>query len=247
MRKKLCFVFCLLFGGALFSQELTFNLPKSKYGLAVVNDPEIYKKVAQSNPENQFLDLRQLIPEAKFDVTYAGTNNDYKRPLYESPDIFMRKPAALALAGAQKLFKEMGFGMILFDGYRPYEITILFYERTRDTNFVADPRVGSKHNRGMAIDLSLYDLKTGKPLSMPCAYDETSPKASHSYMEGDAHSLEHREALLTVMEKAGFKRYPQEWWHYDFPGWEKCLVYDLRFKDIIKINRELTGKQPAPR
>jgi D-alanyl-D-alanine dipeptidase len=108
------------------AQQPTYDLPKSKYGLPVVNDVEIYKKIIATDPNNELVDMRQILPNAQFDVTYAKTTNFLKRKLYPSEDVFMRKPAALALHQASDNLKKQGFGLLLFDGYRPYAITVLF-------------------------------------------------------------------------------------------------------------------------
>ncbi len=224
------------------AQQPTYNLPKSKYGLPVVNDVGIYKKIVAANPDNELVDMRQLLPDAHFDVTYATPNNIVKRKLYPTADVFMRKPAALALQRANENLKKQGFGLLLFDGYRPYAVTVLFYEEIKDTTFVADPHKGSRHNRGMAIDLSLYDLKTGTRLSMPSDYDETTPRAFHEYMKSDSASMAHRTVLRLAMEQVGFAIFPWEWWHYDFQGWESCFTYDLSHKTIRRANKMLNKK-----
>ncbi|QMW00516.1 M15 family metallopeptidase [Spirosoma foliorum] len=237
---RLCSIGALL---GLFTttlaQTTTYDLPKSKYGLPVVNDVNIYKKIVAADPANELVDMRQILPQAQFDVTYADTTNFLKRKLYPTADVFMRKPAALAIRQASENLKKQGYGLLLFDGYRPYAITVLFYEEHGDTTFVADPRKGSKHNRGMAIDLSLFDLKTGKRLSMPSGYDESTPRAYHSYMDSDSASLAHRAILRSAMEKVGFSIFPWEWWHYDFKGWESCFTYDLSHETIRKANKSL--------
>ncbi|MFD2936697.1 M15 family metallopeptidase [Spirosoma flavum] len=220
----------------------TYDLPKSKYGLPVVGDVTIYQKIVAADSDNELVDMRQLIPDAHFDVTYATNNNIVKRKLYPTADVFMRKPAALALRQASENLKKQGFGLVLFDGYRPYAVTVLFYEEIKDTTFVANPHKGSRHNRGMAIDLSLYDQKTGKRLSMPSDYDETTPRAFHNYMKSDSASLAHRAVLRSAMEQVGFAIFPWEWWHYDFQGWESCFTYDLSHKAIRKANKTLHKK-----
>lgn len=226
-------------GTSVRAQPLSFDLPKSKYGLPVVSDVNIYTKIIAADPNNELVDMRQIIPDAQYDVTYADTTNFLKRKLYPAPEVFMRKPAALALRQVSENLKKQGYGLVLFDGYRPYAITMLFYEEHGDTTFVADPRKGSKHNRGMAIDLSLYDRKTGKRLSMPSGYDESTPRAYHSYMDSDSASLAHRALLRSAMEQVGFAIFPWEWWHYDFKGWETCFTYDLWFDAIRKANKTL--------
>ncbi len=209
----------------------------------MVSDVSIYEKIVAADPDNELVDMRQILPEAQYDVTYADTTNFLKRKLYPTADVFMRKPAALALRQVAENLKKQGYGLVLFDGYRPYAITMLFYEEHGDTTFVADPRKGSKHNRGMAIDLSLYELKTGKRLSMPSGYDESTPRAYHNYMDSDSASLAHRTLLRSAMERVGFAVFPWEWWHYDFRGWEGCFTYDLWFDAIRKANRKLAKRK----
>ncbi|WP_020596915.1 M15 family metallopeptidase [Spirosoma panaciterrae] len=242
MKKSTClstFLLCLSVSISLPAQQLKFDLPKSKYGLPVVGDVRIYEKIVAADPDNELVDMHQILPDAQYDVTYADTTNFLKRKLYPTADVFMRKPAALALRQVAENLKKQGYGLVLFDGYRPYAITMLFYEEHGDTTFVADPRKGSKHNRGMAIDLSLYELKTGKRLSMPSAYDESTPRAYHSYMDSDSASLAHRTLLRKAMEQVGFAIFPWEWWHYDFRGWENCFTYDLWFDAIRKANKKI--------
>ena len=242
MKKSTClstFLLCLSVSVSLPAQQLKFDLPKSKYGLPVVGDVRIYEKIVAADPDNELVDMHHILPDAQYDVTYADTTNFLKRKLYPPADVFMRKPAALALRQVAENLKKQGYGLVLFDGYRPYAITMLFYEEHGDTTFVADPRKGSKHNRGMAIDLSLYELKTGKRLSMPSAYDESTPRAYHSYMDSDSASLAHRTLLRKAMEQVGFAIFPWEWWHYDFRGWENCFTYDLWFDAIRKANKKI--------
>ncbi len=218
-------------------RQAAFDLPKSQYGLPVVNDVKVYKKIVRMNPDNELVDLRKLIPDAKFDVRYASADNLIGRPLYPSADVFLRKPAALALQKVHESLKKQGYGLVLHDGYRPYEITVLFYETIKDTTFVADPRRGSRHNRGMAIDLSLYDLKTGETVDMPSGYDETTPRAFHEYMEGSPVALANRERLKNAMTAVGFEIYKWEWWHYDFQGWQDCYTYDIWHREIRSANK----------
>ena len=228
-----------LFPIALLAQVPAGSLPLSKYGLPVVGNEAVYRDVVRADPENALVDMRRLLPEARYDVTYATSRNFLKRKVYPTADLFMRRPAADALVRAAARLKEQGLGLLLFDGYRPYAVTVLFYEEVGDTTFVADPRKGSKHNRGMAIDLSLYDLKTGKPLPMPSDYDEASPRAYHEYQGGDPQALRNRAILREAMEQAGFHIFKWEWWHYDYAGWENCLTYDLWHKRIAVVNRDL--------
>lgn len=215
----------------------------SKYGLPVIQDIDLYKSLVRENPDNELIDLRTLIPDAKFDVRYATADNLVKRPVYPAADVFMRKPAALALKEAQEILKKQGLGLLFFDGYRPYEVTVLFYEIIKDTTFVADPRKGSRHNRGMAIDLSLYDLETGKAVLMPSGYDETTERSYHAFMDADSVALANRKTLRTVLQAVGFEIYKWEWWHYDFKGWKDAAIYDIWHQAIREANVALAKKQ----
>lgn len=221
------------------TQVLTSDLPVSRYGLPVIKGANVYAQMVSADPENELVDMRKLLPDAQYDVTYAGTNNFLKRKIYPTADLFMRVPAARALVRVAEILRKQGYGLLLFDGYRPYSVTELFYEEIGDTTFVADPRRGSKHNRGMAIDLTLYDLKTKMPVLMPTAYDEASEKAYQDYSGGDPMALKNRAILRQAMEQVGFSIFQYEWWHYDFQGWEKCMTYDIWHEDIRKVNARL--------
>jgi D-alanyl-D-alanine dipeptidase len=188
------------------------------------------------NPDHQIVDVRPLLPTAHYEVVYATERNFLGRQVYPEPELFLRRPAALGLVRAAERLSAQGCGLRLFDGYRPYAVTVLFYEELQDPNFAADPRKGSKHNRGMAIDLALYDLRTGHPLPMPSAYDEISERASHAYEGGDAQARHHRDLLRETMRQAGFSALRHEWWHYDFAGWERCPIYDLSHREIREAN-----------
>jgi D-alanyl-D-alanine dipeptidase len=225
-----------------FGQTSSLKMPLSKYGLPVVKGPKVYEEIVMSDPDNQLVDLRAIIPDAMFDVRYSTANNLIGKPLYPSADVFMRKPAALALRQVHENLKQLGLGLVFHDGYRPYEITVLFYEVIKDTTYVADPRKGSRHNRGMAIDLSMYDRKTGQIVKMPSEYDETTPRAHHDYEKGDENALQNRQILKDAMLDVGFQIYPYEWWHYDFQGWEQCETYDIWHKKIRKVNKKLMKK-----
>jgi len=138
----------------------------------------------------------------------------------------------LALQKVEAELKTKGLGLKIYDAYRPYSVTVKFYEVTPDTNFVADPRKGSKHNRGCAIDLSIIDLKTGKELDMPTAFDSFSKKASANYANLPPQQIANRELLKTVMQAHGFKVLPTEWWHYDFTGWQKYPLMNVPFSAL---------------
>ena len=242
MRKLFISVIASLTFSMLQAQPGDLKMHMSKYGLPVVKGIKVYKKIVMSDNDNQLVDLRKIIPEAKFDIRYATSQNLIGRPLYPNADAFLRKPAALALRQVSENLKQLGLGLVIHDGYRPYEITVLFYESIKDTTYVADPRKGSRHNRGMAIDLSLFDLETGETLIMPSEYDETTERSHHDFSGADPKALQHRQILKDAMLDVGFQLYPYEWWHYDYQGWEGCPTYDIWHKKIHKANKKLVRK-----
>ncbi|HEU4413991.1 MAG TPA: M15 family metallopeptidase [Candidatus Angelobacter sp.] len=137
---------------------------------------------------------------------------------------------------AQRALREKGYGLLIHDAYRPWYVTKMFWEATPDDKkiFVADPKEGSKHNRGCAVDLTLYDLKTGAVAQMPSGYDEMSERAYADYKGGTAEQRERRAILRAAMEKEGFTVYPQEWWHFDFKDWKEYPVMNVRFEELGK-------------
>ena len=144
-------------------------------------------------------------------------------PFYTSAKAFMQKPAAEALVRVHKKLHEQGYGLMVFDAYRPWAVTKMFWDATPEKQriFVADPSKGSRHNRGCAVDLTLYDLKTGKPVEMVGGYDEMSDRSYPEYLGGTSLQRWHRELLRHAMESEGFTVYEAEWWHFDYKDWRQ--------------------------
>ncbi len=182
------------------------------------------------------VELVKLEPGIHLDIRYATSNNFAKRPVYKEARAFLERPAAEAVIRAHRALASQGYGIVVFDGYRPWSVTKLFWEivtqSDRDRGFVADPAKGSKHNRGCAVDLSLYVLATGAEAPMPSTYDEFSDRASPKYAGGLAELLARRELLRAAMEKEGFEVDPGEWWHYNYKEWRKYPIIDIPFDAI---------------
>ncbi len=183
----------------------------------------------------ELLGLAALEPTLRFDVRYASSDNFLGEPLYAQAAAFLVRPAAEALLRAHQSLQEKGFGLLIHDAYRPWEVTKLFWEATppKDRHFVADPKTGSRHNRGAAVDLTLCDLKTGEPIEMVGSYDEFSPRSHPDYPGGTALQRWHREILREAMEAQGFQVYEHEWWHFDFQGWERFPIQNVPFEKIL--------------
>src|SRR6201986_4621780 len=182
------------------------------------------------------VELVKLDPTIKLDIRYATTNNFLGTPLYTQARAFLQRPAAEALVRANQELHKQGYGLIIHDGYRPWYVTEIFWEATPNDKkiFVANPRPGSKHNRGCAVDLSLYDLKTGKEVKMPSGYDEMTPRAYADYAGGTADERARRALLRHVMEQQGFTVYPEEWWHFDYKDWKQYPILNVKFEDLGK-------------
>jgi D-alanyl-D-alanine dipeptidase/esterase/lipase len=206
---------------------------KVNYGLKATKIDE-YKASLKTNPDNELIDLEKFIPSIVLDVRYATTNNFTKERIYDLPKAYSRKPVAIALKKAQEEFAKLGYGIKVYDGYRPYSATIKFYEVMKgDTMYVASPYKGSKHNRGCALDVTLVDLKTKEELKMPTEWDTAAKESWADAPVSDLAVAKNRETLISIMEKNGFKVYSAEWWHFDFVGWQKFDVMDIDFEEIV--------------
>ena len=180
------------------------------------------------------VELVKLDPTIKLDIRYATANNFVGRPLYTEARAFLQKPATEALQRAHQKLRQQGYGLLIFDGYRPWAITKLFWDVTPPSlhNFVADPRKGSKHNRGCAIDLSLFALQTGQEVSMPGAYDEMTERSYPMYKGGTAEQRRTRDLLRAAMEAEGFAVNEYEWWHFDYKDWRQYPILNVSFAAI---------------
>lgn len=219
--------------------------PKFSFALLVLFLILSFQAFAQDGPpkeenkrEARLVELITLDPSIKLDIRYATENNFVGKKVYPEARAFLQRPAAKALVKVHQKLKKQGLGLVIFDGYRPWSITKLFWEVTSEDKrkFVANPAKGSKHNRGCAVDLSVFDLKTGQLIDMPSGYDEFTERASPDYAGGTEKERENRDMLRRLMEGAGFTVNPNEWWHFDFKDWEKYAIYDISFTEAEKIN-----------
>ncbi|WP_435007232.1 serine hydrolase [Tundrisphaera lichenicola] len=184
--------------------------------------------------ESDLVDLSEVVPGLKLDIRYATTNNFLGVPLYNTARALMQRPAAEALARVQARLAPLGYGLLVHDAYRPWRVTKLFWEATPPAQrvFVADPSKGSRHNRGCAVDLTLCDLATGRPIEMVSGYDEFSDRAYPQYPGGTSRQRWHRDLLRRLMEEEGYSVYEAEWWHFDYSGWQSYPILDTRFEDL---------------
>jgi len=206
-------------------------LAQNKYGLTPMKMAE-YKKSIVANPDNELVNLEKFIPDLALEIRYATTNNFTGKKIYNLARAYARKPVAESLKKIQAHLKQQGLGLKIFDGYRPYSATVMFYETYHDTTYVASPYKGSRHNRGCAMDLTVIDLKTGNELPMPTEYDSFRKEAWPTTPVADPVIRKNRKTLIDAMEKHGFKVNDSEWWHFDFVGWQKFAVMDIDFEEM---------------
>jgi zinc D-Ala-D-Ala dipeptidase len=233
-RASVCCLFVLLPFG--FAQEVSFRIqplhPIDELRAQALTEQAPREQGSFRKPE--LVELVKLDPTIKLDVRYATTNNFLGTPLYTQARAFLQRPAAEALVRANHELKAQGYGLIIHDGYRPWYVTEIFWEATPDDKkiFVANPKEGSRHNRGCAVDLSLYDLQTGKEVKMPSGYDEMTKRAFADYPGGTPDERARRALLRQAMEKQGFAVNPDEWWHFDYKDWKQYPIQNVRFEDL---------------
>lgn len=178
------------------------------------------------------VDLASLNSNFHFDIRYAGSHNFLGKAVYPSATALLQRPAAQALLRVESALGKKGYGILILDAYRPWSVTRLFWENTPPEKraFVADPAKGSKHNRGCAVDLTLYDRRTGLEVLMPSEFDDMSIRAHPRYKGGSLSSRRHRDLLRRAMEKEGFSVEPNEWWHFNYRTWSCYPILDTPFQ-----------------
>jgi D-alanyl-D-alanine dipeptidase len=189
-------------------------------------------------PKRSFdlVDLTSVDPSIKLDIRYAGSNNFIGFPLYERAAAYLQRPAAEALGRVERSLAAKGYGLLIHDAYRPWFVTKMFWDATPESAhvFVADPSQGSRHNRGCAVDLTLYDLKSGNAVEMTGRYDEMSPRSYADYLGGTSRQRWLRELLRSEMQAQGFTVYPEEWWHFDYKDWSDYAIGTATFTQLSK-------------
>jgi D-alanyl-D-alanine dipeptidase len=175
------------------------------------------------------VDATQVVPDLVVDLRYATQDNFLKRQVYPDGARCMLLPdTAARLKKAADALRPKGYRLKVYDCYRPRAVQYEMWKIMPEPGYVANPKFGSNHNRGAAVDLTLV-TREGAAVEMPTPFDDFTPAAHHGYAGGTKASREHREVLREAMEGVGFKRNPMEWWHYDLPGAKKLPVLDVPF------------------
>jgi D-alanyl-D-alanine dipeptidase len=206
---------------------------------------ELRAQALQSSPpveqgsfrKPELVELDALDPLFRLDIRYAKPNNFLSTAIYTQARAFLQRPAAEALIRVLNKLRALGYGLLIYDAYRPWYVTRIFWDATpaADHVFVADPQKGSKHNRGCAVDLTLYDLSTGEPIEMPGLYDEMSPRSFPTFPGGTSLQRWHRDLLRRAMESEGFTVNEDEWWHFDYKDWKHYPILNVPFERLGEV------------
>jgi D-alanyl-D-alanine dipeptidase/CubicO group peptidase (beta-lactamase class C family) len=233
----------LTLGGVPYERRATGPEDGSQFRITPLRPPaQLRTEALASQPPHEtgtfrpsdLVELITLDSTIKLDIRYASSNNFMGTPLYEQARAFMQRPAAQAVVRASAWLHARGYGLLIHDAYRPWFVTKMFWDATPDDKkvFVADPSQGSRHNRGCAVDLTLYDLSTGRPEQMTGGYDEMTDRSYPDYPGGTSRERWLRALLRQAMEMQGFSVYEAEWWHFDYKDWREYGIGNVPFDRI---------------
>lgn len=229
-RQSLLLIFSTLLTLYTLAQDTSYIRPP------LTDKWDTYKKQVKADSSKKMVELQELIPGIVYDLRYATVNNFMKRLMYPAgtKHTFLRSVAAKALQKIQQELKDKGLGLKIYDAYRPYSVTVKFWELVKDERYVANPARGSGHNRGVSVDLTIINLQTGKELNMGTGFDNFTDTAHHTFTRLPQEVLQNRALLKSMMEKYGFKALESEWWHYAIPESSKYEILDIDFKKLKK-------------
>ncbi len=203
--------------------------------LVTITTKKEYKNLIAANAENKLVNIKTICPAIQLDLKYNTAQNFTKAKLYTNANTtYLRNSAANALVNVQQQLQKLGYSLKIYDAYRPYAATVLMWDLIKDERYVANPKSGSNHNRGLAIDLTIVDKK-GIELNMGTGFDNFTDTAHHSFIKLPATILQNRKLLKSTMEEYGFKALETEWWHFSFVNTGSTAVFDLSFKVLQKL------------
>lgn len=213
---------------------LAQEINNSPYGVPVTANLADYQVQIRADSLKKMVELQSLMPTLRYDLRYATTNNFMHRRMYSPPPryTFLRTPVARALQLVQDELAIKGYGLKIFDAYRPYSVTVSFWELVKDERYVANPSKGSGHNRGLAVDITIIELSSGRELEMGTGFDNFSDSAHQSFTALPTPVLANRQLLSSTMRKHGFTALETEWWHYYWPNDRNYEVLDIPFTQL---------------
>lgn len=186
------------------------------------------------NQVSHLVELKSCVPNIRYALMYATNENFTGKRIYpkSTNQTYLVKDAANALAKVAVELEKSGLGILVWDAYRPHAATVKFWKLIHDERYVANPTKGSGHNRGIAIDMTLYRLSTGDLIEMPTGFDNFSDSAHHDFISLSNEKINNRSILKTIMEKNGFQFFQTEWWHYSWPNNKEYKILNVPFKRI---------------
>lgn len=217
------------------------------YGLSIINDVPAFQRTVELDSNKAFVAISDYAPNIALDIKYATTQNVFYTQLYKQPRAYVRLPVAKALAAVQRELTGKGVGLKVYDAYRPYSVTCQMFAMLPDTVYMGLPWQGSRHNRGVALDLTLIDLKTGNELRMPTPFDALVYASNPTFNRLPADVIRNRELLKTTMQAHGFVVDPVEWWHYNYKSDTTFDLLDLSFDELAKTLHRPATKQRSRR
>ncbi len=204
--------------------------------IKVVKKYSVYKQFVKNDSLKKMVELKTIMPDIQYDLRYATINNFMHQQLYKNSDLaFLRLPVVKSLTKVQEELSEKGLSLKIWDAYRPYSVTVKMWELIKDDRYVADPKKGSGHNRGIAVDLTIINKTTGAELNMGTGFDSFSDTAQQDFMDLPPEILQNRSLLKTIMEKYGFKALETEWWHFYWNNSE----FELLNIDPVKFKKKI--------
>lgn len=181
---------------------------------------------------NDLVAVTSVNSHIRLDIRYAATNNFTGRQVYPCAKAFLHKPTAVKLATAQKKLEEQGLSLKVYDAYRPLSVQKIFWAIRPDERYVADPKKGSRHNRGSAVDVTLVELESGRELEMPSGYDDFSTRAHYAFTNLPPEAISNRAVLRATMSNCGFVPFETEWWHFDDSDWTNYPIIDIPLESL---------------
>ena len=233
----------MIFLGYFKTNGQSVNPTADSSKLIIIQGKNNFIKSIDLTPEKSMYDIKS-ISKIKLDLKYSSSDNFMHKKLY--PKIrttYLRKRTLTNLYNAEQEFLKKNLTLKIWDAYRPYSVTKKMWDEIKDERYVADPKLGSGHNRGIAVDLTLIDLETGNELNMGTSFDNFTDTAHSDFKYLPVDVLSNRKLLRDVMESNGFKNLPTEWWHFFIPNIDKDEVLDLSFRDL----RNISGKFIFPK
>lgn len=208
----------------------------TKANIAVSDNEGTIKDTTNKNgiiEKKGLVELIKLDDSFVIDIKYATTDNFTKKQIYTMPMCLINKNTAQKLINANNELKTLGYRIKVFDAYRPFSAQQVLYDAASDKSFVANPKKGSIHNRGAAVDVTLVDMD-GNEIEMPSGYDEFTERAYLKYTDCDQKLIENRELLGKYMVKHGFKRISNEWWHFEDTNAKNYPLLDIPFEEFVQ-------------